>query len=236
MDATAAAPVTRPQNTLHRHRLVVGLTFVTGCADATGFLALGGAFSSVMTGNMVLLGLSAGSHDVTLAVNSGSAIMSYIVGVLIGARVAGVHRPGDGVWPRTISRALTIELGALLAFLVIWEASRNDPSTDAKLIMLVILATALGIQSSAVQRFGLPGLSSTYLTGTLTTLIAGVAARHPRRALLPSFQILLALIIGAAVGTVVVENLPWLSPALLVLPVTAVLATARTFHTSPHNG
>ncbi len=39
-----------------RHRLVVALTFITGCADATGFLAHGGAFSSVMTGNMVLPG------------------------------------------------------------------------------------------------------------------------------------------------------------------------------------
>ncbi len=215
---------------------MVALTFVTGCGDATGFMALGGAFSSVMTGNMVLLGLSAGAHDVTLAVNSGSAIISYIVGVLIGARVAGVHQPGDGVWPRTVSRALSIELGVLLVFLGIWEASRNDPSTDVKLIMLVVLAAALGIQSSAVQRFGVPGLSSTYLTGTLTTLIAGAAARHPRRSLLPSFQILLTLVIGAAVGTIVIKNLPWLSPVLLVLPVTAVLATARTFHTLGGSG
>ena len=43
------------------------LTFLTGCADAIGFLALGGAFASVMTGNMVLLGLSAGRGDADLA-------------------------------------------------------------------------------------------------------------------------------------------------------------------------
>jgi len=58
----AAVPNTPALDTLRRrrHSLVVVLTFDTGCADATGFLALGGAFSSVMTGNMVLLGLSAG--------------------------------------------------------------------------------------------------------------------------------------------------------------------------------
>jgi len=80
------------------------LTFVTGCADATGFLALGGAFSSVMTGNMVLLGLSAGTADTKLATNSGLAIASYIVGVLVGARVAGVHATTRGGRGRSPAR------------------------------------------------------------------------------------------------------------------------------------
>jgi len=54
----ATAPAHEPGSAAvlrrRRHALVVVLTFVTGSADATGFLALGGAFSSVMTGNMVL--------------------------------------------------------------------------------------------------------------------------------------------------------------------------------------
>ena len=73
-----------------RQALVVVLTFVTGSADAMGFLALGGAFSSVMTGNMVLLGLSVGRADGELAVTSAAAIGSFIVGVLVGAHLAGV--------------------------------------------------------------------------------------------------------------------------------------------------
>jgi hypothetical protein len=46
----AAVPNTPALDTLRRrrHSLVVVLTFVTGCADATGFLALGGALSSVI--------------------------------------------------------------------------------------------------------------------------------------------------------------------------------------------
>jgi len=91
---------------------------LTGCADTTGFLALGGAFPSVMTGNMVLLGLSAGTADTKLATNSGLAIASYIVGLLVGAHVAGVHAPHDSVWPRSVTRALTLELVALLGLLV----------------------------------------------------------------------------------------------------------------------
>ena len=92
---------------------MVLLTFVTGCADATGFLALGGAFSSVMTGNLVILGVSAGTADRALAVNSGGAIASYIVGVLVGSRIAGAPRPDDPLWPRAVNRALFAELLAV---------------------------------------------------------------------------------------------------------------------------
>jgi uncharacterized membrane protein YoaK (UPF0700 family) len=207
-----------------RHALVVVLTVVTGCADATGFVALGGAFSSVMTGNMVLLGLSAGHADAALAVTAGAAIASYILGVLLGASIAGGARAGDPVWPREVSRALLVELVVFVGFLAVWEATLDERSQTVELALLAIAAGALGIQSSAVQRFGVPGLSSTYLTGTLTSLISAVAARRPWAAMRPQAEILLALIAGAAAGAVVVDVAPWLSPVLLVLPLAGVLA------------
>lgn len=209
-----------------RHLLVVVLTFVTGCADATGFISLGGAFSSVMTGNMVLLGLSAGHADASLAITSGSAIAAYIVGVLVGASVAGSAVPSDPVWPGRVSRALAVELLVLLVFLVLWEVTLEDRSQATELALLAVAASALGIQSSAVQRFGVAGLSSTYLTGTLTSLIGGVAARRPRAVLFPSAQVLLALMTGAAVGALVVHYRPSLSPALLMAPLVLVLLLA----------
>lgn len=211
-----------------RHTLVVVLTFLTGAADATGFLALGGAFSSVMTGNMVLLGLSVGHTEAALAVNSGAAIVSYIIGVLIGAHVAGSARSADPVWPRQVTRALLAELLILIVFLLLWELTDGDRSATMARVLLMLAAAALGLQGSAVQRFGVPGLSSTYLTGTLTTVIGGIAARRPSRTLLPSAQVLLALIVGAAAGAVVVDQLPRLSPVLLITPMIIVLLAART--------
>ncbi len=213
-----------------RHTLVVVLTLVTGCADATGFLALGGAFSSVMTGNMVLLGLSAGHTEAALAITSGSAIISYVVGVLLGAHIAGVAVPGDPVWPRQVTRSLTAEAVVLLSFLLVWEVTLGDRSSGAALALLMIAAGALGIQSSAIQRFGVSGLSSTYLTGTLTTLIGAIAARSPHRTLLPSAQVLTALIVGAGVGALVVEHLPWLSPILIIVPLVVVIALSTKLH------
>ncbi|MEH1168252.1 YoaK family protein [Micromonospora sp. CPCC 205539] len=211
-----------------RHALVVVLTFLTGSADAIGFLSLGGAFSSVMTGNMVLLGLSAGRGEAELALTSGCAIVSFITGVLAGARLAGSAQPDDPVWPRRVTWALVLELAVFVVFLVVWEVNLPHHDDRVDLALLMLSAAALGVQSSAIQRFGVPGLSSTYLTGTLTSLIAGVAARSPWRSLRPKAHVLLALMTGAAVGALVALHLPLWAPALLIVPLVLVIAvTAR---------
>lgn len=205
-----------------RDMLVVALTFVTGCADAIGFLALGGAFASVMTGNLVLLGLSAGSAREQLALTSGCAIASFIAGLLVGARIAGAPQPGDPVWPRQVTRALLLELAVYASFAAAWELTADHRSPAVKLGMLMTSAIALGLQSSAIQRFGVPGLSSTYLTGTLTSLIGGVAARHPWHQLRLKANTLLALVIGAAAGVVIAERADRTAPLLLLFPLAGV--------------
>jgi uncharacterized membrane protein YoaK (UPF0700 family) len=217
-----------------RQTLVVVLTFVTGSADAMGFLALGGAFSSVMTGNMVLLGLSVGRADGELALTSAAAIGSFVVGVLVGAHLAGVPEQGDPVWPRAVNRALLLEAAVFTAFTVVWETTGSGRSANLQLGLLMMSATALGIQSSAIQRFGVSGLSSTYLTGTLTALIGAVAARSPRTVLLPKAEILLALVVGACVGAVLSAHLPLLAPALLLIPLLGVIVfSSRLSHAAP---
>jgi len=203
--------------------MVVVLTFATGAADALGFLALGGAFSSVMTGNMVLLGLSAGSADREMAITTGSAILAFVVGLLVGAKVAGAPDRSDPAWPRQVTRALLVELGVFAAYLAGWEITQGDRSEHAGLVLLMLSAVALGMQSSAVQRFGVSGLSSTYLTGTLTSFIGDLAARRPRSSWLPRGQVLLGLMAGAAAGTVVTIHIPRLAPALCVAPLAVVV-------------
>jgi uncharacterized membrane protein YoaK (UPF0700 family) len=213
-----------------RQALVVVLTFVTGSADAMGFLALGGAFSSVMTGNMVLFGLSVGRADAALAVTSGCAILAFVVGVLVGAGVAGAARDGDPVWPWPVTWALLVELAVFVAYAALWELTVAHRSDDGRLALLMVSAGALGIQSSAIQRFGVSGLSSTYLTGTLTSLIGDVAARAGWVALRPRLQVLLALMTGAAVGAVVTGRLPRAAPALVLLPLTGVVVASMWLH------
>lgn len=202
---------------------MVVLAVTSGATDAIGFLALGSAFTSVMTGNMVLLGVGAADGDVALVLSCSVAIVSFVVGAAIGARVAGSPRKGDCFWPSAVTVALYIELVLLLAFAVCWWALASAPGDSWLLPLLGLNAAALGLQSSAIQRFGVSGLSTTYLTGTLTTVVIKLIGGHGLRKVGHSLTILLGLIVGAAAGTVLVRFAPMAVPAVQLLTLATVI-------------
>lgn len=209
-----------------RQALVVALAVVSGATDAIGLLALGGAFTSVMTGNMVILGVSASTTDGALAIASGGAIVAFCVGVWGGARIAGTARPGDAVWPRPVSVGLALELVLMVAYGLGWWFSGSAPGTVAAHLLLFTMAVALGIQSSTVQRFGVNGLSTTYLTGTLTTVVMKLASGRGLREVRGSLGILAGLIGGAAAGALLVEQAPVAAPVLQIGCLAAVVVVA----------
>lgn len=210
-----------------RARLVVVLALTSGATDAIGFLALGSAFTSVMTGNMVLLGVGAAHRDLAAVGFVCVAIVSFMVGAAIGARVAGNPAAGDAVWPTVVSVAVAIEFVLFAAFAAGWWALGSHPTGDWLVPLLALNAGALGLQSSAIQRFGVPGLSTTYLTGTLTTVVIRLSHGKGLRAVAHSLVILLGLIVGAAIATIAIEFAPVLVPALQLVTVGGVLLAAR---------
>jgi uncharacterized membrane protein YoaK (UPF0700 family) len=66
-----------------QHTCGLLLTVAGGGLDAICFLGLGGVFARVMTGNMVLLGLSAGHRNTTLAAHAAHAAHAALVGLLV---------------------------------------------------------------------------------------------------------------------------------------------------------
>jgi uncharacterized membrane protein YoaK (UPF0700 family) len=209
-----------------RHALVVVLAANSGATDAIGFLALGGAFTSVMTGNLVLFGISVAHADGTLARHTAIAISCYIAGCVIGARLAGTAAEGDRIWPATITRALLVELAVFGIYAVGWWMMDARPHGGAQLLLLAANAIGLGIQSSAVQRFGIPGLSTTYMTGTLTTLIVRLTSGHRISDIADSGQLLMALIGGAALSGVLNRYTPQVVPALQLASISGVILTS----------
>jgi uncharacterized membrane protein YoaK (UPF0700 family) len=195
-----------------RDALVITLTLVTGSVDAIGLIRLGGVFTSVMTGNMVFLGIAASEHSGSIALHTGVAFAMYIVGSFIGARIAG-HAPDheSHLWPLSVVKALSVELVVIATFAVWWEFVHAAPSPDVAYSLLGLNAMALGIQSSAVLRFGVSGLSTTYLTGTLTQFIAGFTKKNSPVQVRSSF-ILLALILGAGLGALCALHAPRAAP------------------------
>ena len=232
---SAASPRPIPKAGRREH-LVVLLTIVSGSVDAIGFVGLGGAFTSVMTGNLVLTGVSVAHGDWALLLRVAAAILAYVVGCAIGARVARDLRPvlgepSHGVhWPSAVTRTLLLEFALLTVFSIAWWVTSGDPGTAAKLGMLAVNAGALGMQSASVQRFGVTGLSTTYLTGTLTTLTIRLAHREPLGELHLNGQLIAGLVAGGAGGAALALYAHPLAPILPLLCLLAVLVGGRRLH------
>ena len=229
-DATAEAERHRGERL--RHLLVLVLAVNSGATDAIGFVGLGGVFTSVMTGNMVLLGVSISQWDGTLALHTLSAIACFALGCGIGARIAHLPRAEDPVWPHAVTRALAVELGVFLLFLVGWLVTGGEPGADDAAAAARGQRDRAGIQSSAIQRFGVSGLSTTYLTGTLTSVVIRVMTGQRLRDVRSSLEILLALVVGAVAGGWLTLHLWAAAPVLQVACVGLTLLVAvRAFRT-----
>lgn len=210
-----------------RNALVAVLGLTSGATDAIGFLALGSAFTSVMTGNMVLFGIALAEQDWESLALVAVAIGSYITGAAIGARVCGQAGGGDPVWPHGVSRGMRVELVLFSVFAVSWWLLGSDPPTDLFLPLLALNASALGIQSSAIQRFGVSGLSTTYMTGTLTTVVIRLVSGRGLGAVRHSLTIIGCLVLGAVLGALAVAWAPVAVPLVQLTPLVAVIGASR---------
>ena len=70
---SVASDARRPHN-VPLTVLLVALTLGTGAMDVVSFTRLGGVFSSVMTGNLVVLGLAAARRSAAVPVSLGLAV------------------------------------------------------------------------------------------------------------------------------------------------------------------
>jgi uncharacterized membrane protein YoaK (UPF0700 family) len=216
--------------------IAISLTFGSGAADVASFTRLGNVFTSVMTGNIVLWGLAAARGSLSLASHTAVSIAGYITGVACGTwvahgvRASGASEPADGerTLPGHVNWALSAEFVLLAGFALGWEVDGASPTGWAQYALLAVLGAAMGVQSSAVKDMGLTEVSTTYLTGTLTGLVASLASPgqetpHRRR----RFGVLLGLVAGASLCGLLVATAAAGVPALLLasLGFTLLLAT-----------
>ncbi len=201
---------------------VVLLTVTAGAVNAVSFLALGKVFSSVITGNLVLLGVAASTHSSIEAIHAGVALAGYAAGVLAGAPLAARRSHRTGAWPASVTTTLAAELCVLAGFCIGWELSHGRPRGGAQLALLVVLAAGMGMQSAAVRHLG--QMSSTYLTSTLTGVLAGLVTRTRPEGFVRSVGVLAAVVVGAlAGGTLATRAYAWL-PVLILVPLGVVIA------------
>ena len=156
--------------------MVLGLTLVAGCTDAISYLGLGRVFTANMTGNTVLLGVAVAQRDAGAAGRS----MAALGGFVVGATLAGLVAPRTGGL-RSVTPALLGEAAVLAGLLGWWLVAGSEPTGAVRDGLIAVAGIAMGVQSAAVAGLGVPGVATTYITGTWTGITAGVATWLRRR-------------------------------------------------------
>jgi uncharacterized membrane protein YoaK (UPF0700 family) len=215
-----------------RHAPLVGLlTFTSGCVDVVTLMIIGGAFTSVITGNLIFIGRAIGTSSLNPALHAVMAVAGYVAGVAAGARLrqlfdrrapqaAGPQETGPPVaWPRAATLVLVAESMILAAVNIAWIGYDAAPPGAATDLLLIAAALSLGMQGAAARAIkGNP--STTYMTGALTALVEALATGRHRAADPSAATGLIALVAGAACSAVLVE---YASRVALLPPLAALL-------------
>lgn len=215
---------------LGRDGMLLLLTAAAGGMDVASYLGLGHVFTAMMTGNTVLLGMALGQGHLVAALRSVIALLGFAAGVAVAALLVLHGQPGK--WSQAVTRTLTLEGVLLIVFSLLWHLI--GPNVDDPLIygLIVIASLAMGLQSGAVHRLRVAGVMTTYITGTLTSLMTDVAGRllrvegaaHGGHAGTRRLGLLLSVFLVYALGALVGALLYRRSPALMTLfPLCAVL-------------
>ena len=215
-------------------RLLI-LAASAGSADGWSYFGLGHAFVANMTGNTVLLGIAVSQNRGDL-VHPAISLACYAAGAVIGSLLTGTVRPGT-VWSKAISWTLMLEALLLVGGEAGWIANHLHANRSPNLyLLLATVALAIGIQSGAMVQLKIPGIVTTYITGTWTTMLTGLvrlATRKRKQAPQQNLEFEQRLLLQAGVLSVYFLSAVltgWLfryAPlAVGVLPASAVLLVA----------
>jgi uncharacterized membrane protein YoaK (UPF0700 family) len=152
--------------------ILVGITAATGIVDAVSFLALGHVFTENTTGNVVFLGFAiAGAKDLSVA-RSSTALVAFMLGAALGGRMSTqmssrpVHR-----W---VSSAFGVDAFFLFAAAVASLGLAGSYGGNGVTLYAVtgLMAVGMGFRNATVRKLGMPDLTTTVLTQTITGLAA----------------------------------------------------------------
>ncbi len=204
--------------------LLVGMTLVTGLVDAFSYLVLGHVFVANMTGNVVFLAFAlAGAPGFSILaslVALGAFVLGSLGGGLLGSRL-GQHRG------HLLSVAAALQALLLTAAVVLAALAGNPVSPGISYGLIIVLGVAMGLQNATARKLAVPDLTTTVLTLTIvgmaadTRLVGGNGSKAGRRLIA-----VLAMFVGALVGSLLVFHAAIVFPLVLALIVMAVITAA----------
>ncbi|MFI6848111.1 DUF1275 domain-containing protein [Kitasatospora sp. NBC_00085] len=197
--------------------MLLVLTVVTGLVDAVSYLALGHVFVANMTGNVVFLGFALAGAPGLSVTASLAALAAFLLGALAGGRLCERlpgHR-GRLLVVAAVVQSVLLAGGTALAVLA------GHTADAVRYPLIGLLGFAMGLQNAVVRRIGVPDLTTTVLTMTITALAADRSG--PRR--LASAVWMFG---GALLGAVLVLHAD--VPAALALALALLAAVAAFAH------
>jgi uncharacterized membrane protein YoaK (UPF0700 family) len=180
---------------------LAALTVVSGFVDAVSFLGLGHVFTANMTGNVVLIGFAAAGAPGFSMAASGCALGAFVVGAVAGGRLARRTRPSRNLLLAAMVIEATCTAGAAVVAGTVSAIGEGWP----RYTVIALLAAAMGLRNTAVRRVGVPDMSTTVLTTTLTGLASGsrlAGGTNPHAGL--GTTSLISMFGGALIGAVLV--------------------------------
>jgi uncharacterized membrane protein YoaK (UPF0700 family) len=187
--------------------ILLVMTSVTGIVDAVSYLALGHVFTANMTGNVVMLGFALAGVRGLSVVRSLVALVCFVAGAIFGGRVSAPQAPR----PLFVETALLL-LASIVALL--------PDQTLSVYCVIAITAAAMGRRNAIVRKIGLPDLTTTVLTLTITGLGADSRLAGGEN---PRWQRRVAAILALVTGVIAGAELVKLSTALALM-VSALIA------------
>lgn len=204
---------------------LAGLTVVSGFLDSVSYLGLGHVFTANMTGNVVLLGFAVAGAAGFSAAASLCALGGFLVGAIIGGRIAQRvprHR-------RLMMIVMTMEVLLTIAAALIATAvsASGLESGWPRFTVIALLAVSMGARNSAVRRLGVPDMTTTVLTTTLTglasesSLAGGTNPNAPHR-----LTSVFSMFVGAIVGATLTLHV---HPAVALAVAAVIVASTAAF-------
>jgi uncharacterized membrane protein YoaK (UPF0700 family) len=164
-----------------RNMMLAVLAFTSGYIDALSYLALGSVFVSNMTGNTVLLGIAIGRGNGLAALRAAVSLVSYVIGVALGANIVDPTPSPEKIWPHAVTKAIFAEFLVLLMFATGGIFADVTRSQFILYALISLAALAMGLQSTAVHALGVSGIATTYITGTWTRLVSSLTRKRGPR-------------------------------------------------------
>ncbi len=147
--------------------MLVLLACVAGSVDVMSYFRLGHVFTANMTGNTILLGLAIGQGKVASSLHSLAALGGFFAGALTGASIIENTKKS---WSHYVTLSVTIETIIIFILVLIWFEEPEVLSNFVLYISILLAAVAMGIQSVTIWHLNIPGVVTTFLTGTITSI------------------------------------------------------------------